>query len=575
MSDFNFPSRPSLFSRTLRECRDLYLSAGHLIASEHPGLVKTTDGDFVQLMDDLHRTLVMKIYLTLCEADQTWSKEERFLAEVLCHHLFDQWLEGEQLSATMKRASTEAAKLKWYSMIRPFDQLAPLRPRISELETIIARLANLIARADGALNDAELAAIKSLQDEISSQLKEIPLDENSEEQEERSAGAIEQQRAEEPTIYTAANPHLMEGFDTGEKKKNLVKKPDDKPAQKPEPAKPAAEPPKVTLDEALAELDGLIGLDNIKHEIRSLTNFLQLQKKREAAGLPETDISLHMVFTGNPGTGKTTVARIVGKIFGAMGILAKGHLIETDRSGLVAEYAGQTGPKTQKKVDEALDGILFIDEAYSLVAQESEDPYGREAIQALLKRAEDDRKRLVVILAGYTNEMEQLLLSNPGLSSRFNRQLEFVDYTPLEMSRIFGFMVNKNHYLLSPDARLKIMLGLKWQYDHRDRHFGNGRSVRNTFEQAIRRMANRLATKAELTQEELMTLTGPDIEFAEVPAEAFEAVDQSLLEVRVRCPKCEHSKAIPPEFLGQKLKCPKCGEQFAAEWGDLAALAGN
>src|SRR5262245_17493858 len=138
-----------------------------------------------------------------------------------------------------------------------------------------------------------------------------------------------------------------------------------------------------------------------------------------------------MVFNGNPGTGKTTVARIVGKIFGAMGVLKKGQLIETDRSGLVAEYAGQTGPKTHKKIDEALDGVLFIDEAYTLIASDGEDPYGHEAVQTLLKRMEDDRERLVVILAGYPMEMAILLRSNPGLSSRFSRQLDFLDYTVL------------------------------------------------------------------------------------------------------------------------------------------------
>ena len=168
------------------------------------------------------------------------------------------------------------------------------------------------------------------------------------------------------------------------------------------------------LAEALAELNELIGMDNVKHEITTLTNYLKHQEQRRQAKLPTASLSLHMVFTGNPGTGKTSVARIVGRIFGAMGILNKGHLVETDRSGLVAEYAGQTGPKTNKRIDEALDGVLFIDEAYSLVAESNEDAYGREAVQTLLKRMEDDRQRLVVILAGYPEPMEALLAEQSG-----------------------------------------------------------------------------------------------------------------------------------------------------------------
>src|SRR5690606_32108788 len=152
--------------------------------------------------------------------------------------------------------------------------------------------------------------------------------------------------------------------------------------------------------------------------IQTLTNFLKMQQQRQEAGLPNTTPSLHMAFVGNPGTGKTSVARIIAEIYGALGILDKGHLVETDRSGLVAEYAGQTGPKTNAKIDEALDGVLFIDEAYSLIDPSGQDQYGREAVQTLLKRMEDQRERLIVILAGYTDEMETMIRSNPGLSSR-------------------------------------------------------------------------------------------------------------------------------------------------------------
>jgi SpoVK/Ycf46/Vps4 family AAA+-type ATPase len=322
----------------------------------------------------------------------------------------------------------------------------------------------------------------------------------------------------------------------------------------------------------MAELDRLIGLTEIKEEVRTLANFLKVQAKRTEAGLPTTDLSLHMVFNGNPGTGKTTVARIVGSIFGSMGILKKGHLIETDRSGLVAEYAGQTGPKSHKKIDEALDGVLFIDEAYTLIARDSEDPYGHEAVQTLLKRMEDDRERLVVILAGYPDEMEALLRSNPGLSSRFSRQLDFVDYTPLELSSIFGMMCDKSQYRVCSATRAKTIVGLSYLHANRDRHFGNGRTSRNLFEHAIRRQANRIAEIAELSVEQLSTLLPEDVEFEDAPPEALAPLADENLRFRIECPKCDHDKDVPQKFLGEKVRCPKCNEEFTAAWGEIAEM---
>lgn len=566
MGDFNIPSRPSLYSRTLRECRKLYVSSGELCEREYPHLLDRADGKFVALMDDLHRALVLKIYLSICEADKKWTKQERFLAEVLCHHLWNQWLSGEKLNETMKRASEESAKLKWYALVRPFDRIPPLRDRVGQLDTIVARLANIVARADGRLKPPEAAIIRSIQIELDSHLKQKSLDgdDDGEQHESNGAQAIEEIRREADDGIYVTPPRTHGSVASFEKKETT-------PAEKVAIATKKEESPELTVEEALAELDKLIGLDGIKHEVRSLTNFLRLQQKRTAAGLPETDISLHMVFTGNPGTGKTTVARIIGKIYRALGVLEKGHLVETDRSGLVAEYAGQTGPKTNKKIDESIEGILFIDEAYSLIAQRSEDPYGHEAVQALLKRAEDDRKRLVVILAGYPDEMEELLTSNPGLSSRFNRQLHFVDYTPLELAGIFGVFCRKNHYNLTPEARLRVIQWLTWHYDCRDRHFGNGRAARNLFEQAIRNMANRLSSLSEISEEQLQLLEAADIAYGDVPAEAFLAIDDPRCRVHIACDKCEHDKDVPAKFLGQKVVCPKCKKQFRVEWGTLVA----
>ena len=574
MANFQFPELPSHFRKLLGECRDLYVTSAQRIVNEHPEMLPQTPDHFLRLMDDLHRALVVKIFVTICEADRKWSKNEKFLAEVLLFHLWSQWLNDEPLKAAIAQMSEKATKLKWYSLVRPFDQIAPLRDRIGELETIVTRLANLISRADGPIRPGEAAHVKLIQDELFLHLRQIPIDEPNQRENAhnarietikkilKDANQLPNTRATEPA--GSGGPSTATQTDPGKVKIEAEAKQDQAPTEQ----------PKLTLEEALAQLDRLIGLANIKHEVRTLTNFLKVQKQREDAGLPSTKLSLHMVFNGNPGTGKTTVARIVGKVFSAMGVLQKGHLIETDRSGLVAEYAGQTGPKTNKKIDEALDGVLFIDEAYTLISAEGEDPFGHEAVQTLLKRMEDDRKQLVVILAGYPREMDALLKSNPGLSSRFSRHLEFIDYTPLELSKIFGLMCTKNHYELTALARAKVILGLDHLYQRRGRHFGNGRTSRNTFEHAIRRMANRIAEIPDLSVEQLTTIEAEDIEFKKVPDDIFEQLSEdSSLRFHLDCPECKHGKDVPYKFLGQSLRCPKCSQDFTADWGELVESA--
>lgn len=261
---------------------------------------------------------------------------------------------------------------------------------------------------------------------------------------------------------------------------------------------------------SVENLSKLIGLDSVKKEISTFYNYLNVQERRKAQGMPVPPTSYHCVFTGNPGTGKTTVARIMAGIYKEMGILKKGHLVEVDRSKLVAEYVGQTAVKTNKVVDEALDGVLFIDEAYTLAGNSSQD-FGKEAIDTLLKRMEDDRERLVVIVAGYTDEMKTFISSNPGLESRFNHFINFEDYSLSEMIEIFKKRADEFKYSLSDDFLEKLQTYLNWTIQNKERSFGNARFVRNLFEKSIECQANRVACSNDSG---LNTLTAEDFPYS-------------------------------------------------------------
>ncbi|MCL2041073.1 MAG: AAA family ATPase [Bacteroidales bacterium] len=260
------------------------------------------------------------------------------------------------------------------------------------------------------------------------------------------------------------------------------------------------------------ELTKLTGLTSVKNEITTLENFIKIQQARAQQGLKASQLSYHVVFTGNPGTGKTTVARIVAEIYKGLGILRKGHLVETDRSGLVAGYVGQTAIKTNEIIDSALDGVLFIDEAYALVADSgSKNDFGAEAIATLLKRMEDNRDRLVVILAGYTNEMKKFINSNPGLESRFNRYIEFPDYSADELYQIFDYNLKKCDYHLTNEVADILNAHFQQVVAAKDRNFGNARFVRNLFEKTLERQANRLAKETHLTPEQLSEIHTEDV----------------------------------------------------------------
>jgi len=573
-----------LYRETLTATRSLYIESGKLIRGSYAWLAGGDDPDaasIAQQMDNLHQGLVMKVYATSVPNLQAGTMQQRQLGRVTLEHIWGTTVMGSQLKEAVQWLIGESDKFRWSDLVRPFAELPPLRDKWGELETLIMRMTTIITTADGDQSTSDNELLDSMKHQLSDLQNRSP--EKFVADAKPSRDALTWLREEAKRLQSGVSIY-DETSDPSSSKPGRVpaeRTPTEMatplPAPKPPAStvastiKPSVAPEIRTPEERLADtrkkLDELVGLESIKESIQTLTNFLKMEKQREEAGLPTTKTSLHMSFVGNPGTGKTTVARIVAEIYGALGILTKGHLVETDRSGLVAEYAGQTGPKTNAKIDEALDGVLFIDEAYTLIDESGQDQYGREAVQTLLKRMEDQRERLVVILAGYPNEMDKMIRSNPGLSSRVGTTMEFEDYNPEDLCRIFGLIAAKAKYELPTQSRRRLLRGFTYLYATRDRHFGNGRAARNSFERSVKHLANRLSKMTEVTRQLLTTLEPDDIEVAGVATAYLKALADEPGKVRCKCPQCNENMVIDDSLLGTQVTCEHCEEKFVAGWG--------
>jgi AAA+ superfamily predicted ATPase len=513
------------------ECESIYEEAISRCLHEVPHRILGNQHRFAEKMQDLQHGVLLKTLVTIAWCDRRWTDVEKEAARLILQRVWQVDINAAALQKSLNQIVKQADLLKWEELLRPFVDIPELRELLAQLVAVIIKLANVLTKVDD-VSSEEMLQLERLRKELSGiyrkakknsrtggnkmadgSMQAIQLDDQ---MIEMIHGATET-HANARSVHAPRNSQPLENH----RSSNAVTSTQNQTAGITTPeqsakidSSPLSESNRQQrFDEGMNELESLIGLDSIKNDIKQLMHFLRVQAARQSKNLPTTKISLHTLFTGNPGTGKTTVARILGKLLCGLGILQQGHTVEVDRSALVAQYAGQTAPKTHACIDKALDGVLFIDEAYSLVAGSTEDAYGREAVQVLLKRMEDDRDRLVVILAGYSQPMEQLVRSNPGLTSRFQRRFEFADYEPAELIRIFHALCRKYHYKFTKEASEKLIQGFQTLVAGKDEHFGNGRTVRNVFESALQRMASRIVSSPEMTESVLTVLHPEDLDF--------------------------------------------------------------
>jgi hypothetical protein len=521
------PDPVEAYVDVLQQTRRLYAEAAGRVARQRDGSLKLGiggDDTPATRLDDLHRGLVLKVFLSVCSADRPWSLAERALSEALARHVAGERLDPRRQANLVRDAGPACVRLSWPVVVGPFAQNAALEDLRFQLEALVTRQAHLLARSDGRLDEAERVTLRRLGAHVADALTRPA---------ERSA----------PGASPASGIGLL----------GLPRAASGGPVDR------LARP----LADIEASLESLVGLARVKAESRALINSFNLEARRRDAGLPGTRASRGLLFLGNPGTGKTTVAKLLAEAMHAVGELGMPQLVEVDAAALMDDSPARVAGKLAAKLDEAAGGMLEVTGAQRLVTTgRAVDGPGLSAVSALVDRmAADDAP--CVLLSGDTLGLESLLADHPRLAAVFTRRVLFDDYTPLELCQVFGRFLERGGYQVSPGGRLRVM-ALAQRASRRDGRLPlNARTAQRMFETAVQRMANRLSRESRIDGERLVTLVEEDFPGADAAARA-------PLALRFWCPQCGHSRRAGVAVLGTTIGCERCKGRYAADWGDPA-----
>lgn len=515
--------------QAMQECRDLYLSCAA------PGFQSAASRQLTITQDRLHRGLLAKIYGSIAEADGRWTYEEQRCAAALLDHVGVS-RPPDQLEQTARRVARQAAKLAWSRLLEPFREMPLLRGRRGDLETLVVRIANLIAKADGFVAPAETAALHAIQAELrlpppSTAASSAP-----------AAGSTRSAEAE----FEADLPWVGA---VAPRRKKSTKADAGRRRQ-----------------EGLHKLDTLVGLREVKREIRELADWAFLQNQRRQAGLTYEPTDLRFIFLGRPGTGKSLTAWVMSEVLAASGALRSGQLVEVDGFDLVSRQPKDAGNVVKEKLREAIGGTLLVDHAGALLSAGEASAAGTRGIlyQNLVAHA----GRLAVVLADPSDRLLALLDRHVEWRPLFRRHWQFANYHASELGRIFQFHCDRSHYQVTRAAQIKLLLGFDWQLRQNAEPFGYGHGVLRVFERAVQQLAGRIAGMSPLTKELLTTFHAPDITVAGVPEGVFGNLADPRRMFTIPCPGCDSVHVVGPEFLGIRVECNRCQHRFVCAWGE-------
>ncbi|MGL4514516.1 MAG: AAA family ATPase [Lacipirellulaceae bacterium] len=530
------PDPVEAYVEVLLQTRRLYAEAAGRVARQGGGggTVGGDDDTPATRLDDLHRGLVLKVFLAICGADRAWTLAERQLSEALARHVAGERLDPRRQATLARDAAPSCARLAWPAVVGPFADNPALADLRLQLETLVTRQAHLVARVDGRLDETERVLIKRLGAHVAEALAKPA---------ERMAGACS---ALGPSGMAASPPSGIGLLGL--------------------PRLAGAEPPQRlvrSIAEISAELDALVGLGRVKTEVHALLNFYTLEARRREIGLVVPRTGRGLLFLGNPGTGKTTVAKLLAEGMHSVGELASATVVEIDAAALVSEVPSRVAAKLGQKIDEAAGGMLKLTGAERLLSpQRGLDSAGLAAVGGLVDRMEA-HDAPCLLLSGDPRGVESLLADHPRLAAAFPRRVVFDDYTPLEVCQVFGVLLARGGYQVSPGGRLRVMALAGGSARRDGRLPPSARTAQRVFETAVQRMANRLSRESRIDSQRLVTLVEEDFPGASTAARA-------PLALRFWCPHCGHSRRAGVAVLGTTIGCQRCGQRYAADWGDPA-----